>query len=203
MAVLQVLLGLAYPVLIYLALTVMEPRAVAICVLLLLAARVAMTSPKRLLRYASALRLALLGVTVALLISAAWNDPVSLRATPALVSFALLIAFAYSLTRSESIIEGYARVVAGDLPEEERLYCRKVTLVWCVFFLLNGCAALWLAMAGTLGQWALYTGGIAYVMMGILFTSEYLYRHWRFRRYFGALTDPVLRRIFPPRPPSR
>ena len=139
---------------------------------------------------------------MALLISAAWNDPVSLRATPALVSFALLIAFAYSLTRSESIIEGYARVVAGDLPEEERLYCRKVTLVWCVFF-LNGCAALWLAMAGTLGQWALYTGGIAYVMMGILFTSEYLYRYWRFRRYFGAPTDPVLRRIFPPRPTSR
>jgi uncharacterized membrane protein len=203
MAVLQVLLGFAYPALIYLALTFMEPRAVAICVLLLLAARVAMTSPKRLLRYASALRLAVLGVTVALLISAACNDPVSLRATPALVSFALLIAFAYSLTQSESIIEAYARVVAGDLPEEERLYCRRVTLVWCGFFLVNGCAALWLAVAGTLEQWALYTGGIAYVMMGILFASEYIYRHWRFRRYLGAPTDPVLRRIFPPRSTSQ
>ena len=199
MAVLQVLLGLAYPALIYLALQVMEPRAVAICMLLFLAARLAVTSPRRLLRYAKALRLAMIGVTAALLISAAWNDPVSLRATPALVSFALLIAFAYSLTQRESIIEGYARVLAGDLPEEEILYCRRVTLVWCAFFLVNGSAALWLALEGTLGQWALYTGGIASVMMGILFAAEYIYRHWRFRRYLGGPADPVLRRVFPPR----
>ena len=127
MAVLQVLLGLAYPALIYLALQVMEPRAVAICMLLFLAARLAVTSPRRLIRYAKALRLAVVGVTAALLISAAWNDPVSLRATPALVSFALLIAFAYSLTQRESIIEAYARVLAGDLPEEEILYCGRAS----------------------------------------------------------------------------
>ena len=171
MAVLQVLLGLGYPVLIYLALRFMEPRVVALCVLLLLVARLAITSPKKLIGYARALRLAVLAVPAALLVSAVWNDPVSLRATPALVSFALLIAFGYSLTQPESIIEAYARVQAGDLPEEERLYCRKVTLVWCAFFLLNGSIALWLAVAGTLGQWALYTGGIAYVLMGILFAS--------------------------------
>lgn len=199
MAVLQVLLGLAYPVLIYLALQVMEPRAVAICMLLFLAARLAVTSPNRLVRYAKALRLAMIGVTAALLVSAAWNDPVSLRVTPALVSFALLIAFAYSLTQRESIIEAYARILAGDLPEEELSYCRRVTLVWCAFFFVNGAAALWLALEGTLGQWALYTGGIAYVMMGTLFAVEYIYRHWRFRRYLGGPADPVLRRVFPPR----
>jgi uncharacterized membrane protein len=199
MAVLQVLLGLAYPVLIYLALQVMEPRAVAICMLLFLAVRLAVTSPRKLVRYAKTLRLAMIGVTAALLISAAWNDPVSLRVTPALVSFALLIAFAYSLTQRESIIGAYARILAGDLPEEELLYCRRVTLVWCAFFLVNGSAALWLALEGTLGQWALYTGGIAYVMMGTLFAAEYIYRHWRFRRYLGGPADPVLRRVFPPR----
>ena len=36
--------------------------------------------------------------------------------------------------------------------------------------------------------------------MGLLFATEFVYRHWRFRRYVGLPTDPLLRRLFPPDP---
>jgi uncharacterized membrane protein len=76
-----------------------------------------------------------------------------------------------------------------------------VTAVWCAFFVANGAISLELALAGSRASWALYTGVIAYVCLGALFAAEYVYRHWRFRRYVGAPTDTLLRRFFPPRAP--
>jgi len=65
--------------------------------------------------------------------------------------------------------------------------------------LANGSIALWLAVWGTARAWAVYTGAIAYLLMGILFAAEYTYRQWRFRRYLGAPTDVLFRWLFPPR----
>ncbi len=60
-------------------------------------------------------------------------------------------------------------------PPEWR-YTRRVTQVWCGFFVLNGglalCTALWASDAG----WALYNGLVAYVLMGLLFAGEWLVR---------------------------
>jgi len=201
MGVLPLLLGLLYPAIVYLALQVSQPRGVALCLLLLLAARLGLSARGRLLDTLRVVRLPLLAVGAALLAAAAWNDPLSLRATPALVSFALLAAFARSLAGPESVIEGYARVQLGALTAEDSRYCRRVTLLWCGFFVANGIVASWLAVAGSLESWALYTGVIAYGLMGALFASEFVYRQWRFRRYRGAPTDAVFRRIFPPRSP--
>lgn len=199
MSVLQVLLGVAYPALIYLALCAMEPRWVAALVLLVLVLRAALISPSRLLAYARAFRLPALAVGAVTLVSVAWNHPFALLLTPTLVSFGLLATFAHSLTEAECVVERFARVQLQTLNEVEVRYCRRVTLVWCGFFLLNGGVALWLTLAGSLEDWALYTGLIAYLLMGLLFASEFTYRQWRFRRYLGAPTDLLFRRIFPPR----
>jgi uncharacterized membrane protein len=200
-AALQILLGLAYPALIYLTLRVAEPRVVALCVLGVLVLRMALSDSGRLTDYARAFRLPALAVAAALLVSAVWNDPVSLLLAPVLISLALLVVFARSLTQTESIVERIARVQLGVLSPEEARYCRRVTIVWCGFFLGNGLVALHLALAGPLFGWALYTGFIAYLLMGALFASEFVYRQWRFRRYLGAPTDFLFRRIFPPRSP--
>lgn len=199
MAVLQVALGLAYPALIYFSLSATEPRWLALGVLSLLAARVAVASPGRALDHARALGLPVLAVGVAMLVSLVWNDPLALLATPALVSFSLLIVFARSLGRPESTVEAFARAQLDVLSDEQVAYCRRVTVVWCGFFLLNGAVALHLAAAATRAEWAIYTGFIAYLAMGALFACEFVYRHWRFRVYAGAPFDALLRRIFPPR----
>ncbi len=201
MAVLHPLLALAYPALIYFALRVASPRVVALCALALLAARLALVAPGRLAAYARLARLPAAAFAGATLVSALWNDAVSLLLTPALVSFALLISFVLSFHQPETVIETFARDQLGTLAPEERAYCRRVTALWCAFFLGNGALAAQLALADAKEAWALYTGCVSYVLMGLLFASEFVYRQWRFRRYLGAPTDVFFRRIFPPNAP--
>jgi uncharacterized membrane protein len=133
--------------------------------------------------------------------AAVWNSPTSLLLTPALVSFALLAVFTRSLVKGQPMVERFARLQVDDPTDAEIRYCRRVTIVWCAFFLVNALAAAWLAVAGDLEIWTLYTGFLSYVLVGVLFASEFTYRHWRFRRYLGAPTDPLFRRVFPPRAP--
>ena len=189
---------LAYPAIVYWALQVMEPRWPALVGLAFLAIRTGLSSRERLAAYASAFAAPTVAVGTALFVSALWNVPLGLRLTPALVSFALLLSFAASLA-GESVVERIARAQVGDLSPQELRYCRRVTGVWCGFMLANGSIALWLAVWGTARAWAVYTGAIAYLLMGILFAAEYTYRQWRFRRYLGAPTDVLFRWLFPPR----
>jgi uncharacterized membrane protein len=193
-------LGLACPALIYLALRVASPRPVAFAVLLLVLLRVALAARGGFLEHLRAFRLPMLAVGGASVVSLVWNDPLALLATPSLVSFGLLCAFAGSL-RGESVIERWARAQKVTLCAEEVHYCRRVTVVWCAFFLGNGALALWLAVAATRAEWALYTGVVSYLLLGTLYASEFVYRQWRFRRYLGAPSDVFFRRIFPPRLP--
>jgi uncharacterized membrane protein len=192
-------LGLLAPALIYLALRVASPRQVASALLSLLLLRAAAAARSGLRGYVRALRFPILALAGAGFVSLVWNNPLTLLATPALASFGLLCAFAGSLRR-ESVVERLARLQTGSLSEEEVLYCRRVTVVWCAFFLGNGAIALWLAVAATSEEWALYTGLVSYLLVGILYAAEFVYRQWRFRRYLGAPSDLLFRRIFPPRP---
>ncbi|MEB2344004.1 MAG: hypothetical protein OZ948_04635 [Deltaproteobacteria bacterium] len=195
----QAILFLAYPFAIYLALGHASPRAVALGALALLALRTVLTSPHRGLAYARAGALPVAAVGVALVTTAIWNDPIALLFAPALGSFALFVAFAGSLLRVESVVEAIARVSLGSLDVEQSRYCRRVTLVWAAFFLVNGATSAFLALYGTVEAWTLYTGLVAYLLIGLLFAAEYSYRQWRFRIYLGAPTDPLFQRLFPPR----
>jgi uncharacterized membrane protein len=199
MASLRALLVLAYPLLIYAALQRISPRSIALGALALLAARSLLMGRERWLEYARIWAAPAAGLAIVLAASAIWNDPLSLLAAPALGSLALLATFGRSLRERESIVEAIARVQLGVLTEDEARYCRRVTWIWCAFFLVNGAVALGLARWGTIEVWALYTGFVAYLLIGTLFSAEYVYRQWRFRRYLGAPTDAVFRRLFPPR----
>ena len=117
---------------------------------------------------------------------------------PVIVNAVLLFTFAVTLLYPPVIIEKIARTIRKDLSSVEILYCKKVTFVWSLFFLLNGSTALYLTFYASLETWTLYNGVVAYVLMGLLFLFEFLYRHWRFRRYVGTPFDPILQRIFPP-----
>ncbi|MDR1388918.1 MAG: AMP-binding protein [Treponema sp.] len=52
-------------------------------------------------------------------------------------------------------------------------YCRTVTAIWCAFFILNGSAALYTILWGSEEIWAVYNGGVSYILMGTLFAVEY------------------------------
>ena len=104
------------------------------------------------------------------------NTLVSLRFYPALVSGMMLVIFSWSLLTPTSLIERLARLQHPDLPPEGISYTRRVTQVWCVFFIVNGFIALVTALWSSFEVWSLYNGLIAYLLMGILMGGEYIVR---------------------------
>jgi uncharacterized membrane protein len=108
---------------------------------------------------------------------AVWsNDLLTLRFYPVLVNTGMLVLFAWSLVSPPPIIERLARIQHPNLPPEGTVYTRRVTQVWCAFFIINGSIALVTALWSSFEIWSLYNGLIAYLLMGILFAVEYIVR---------------------------
>lgn len=193
------LLTVAYPALVYVALTAFGPRAAGLTVAALVVPRAAL-SLRRARRedVAHALRVPLTVGALALA-SAGWRDGRFLLALPTLVNLSLLAHFASSLRTETPIVERFARMQVPDLTDDERVWCRGVTVGWCAFFLANAATAAALALAAPPAWWALYTGALSYVAVGAMFTAEYVLRSHRFRRYGAALPDRIMARLLPPR----
>jgi uncharacterized membrane protein len=198
MAIVQVLLGIAYPILIYFSLRWLEPREVALVVLGLAGLRLVTARSGAAVAFAKAVWVPVAAVAVVAIGTAIWNDPMGLLIGPALINVALLATFGSSLWTGRPMVERFARSQIEDLSDAEVGYCRRVTQVWCGFFIINGSIVLYLAAIRDIERWTLFTGLISYGLIGALFGAEYIYRHWRFRRYLGAFTDPVLMWFFPP-----
>jgi uncharacterized membrane protein len=195
----RVLLGLAYPFIVLAALTLSDARGAA----LLAAAALALgtIAKRRQLDRAHLGRLLPgLGLVGAVLVLAAtFNEARFFLFVPTLINAALLVAFARTLGSGPSMVETLARWQGYEISGEKIRYCHAVTAGWCLFFALNGGVILWLALYAPLARWALYTGLVAYVLVGMLLVAELLYRAWRFRDYRDRFPDSVLRRVFPPR----
>lgn len=159
----------SYPLAIYFSLGHFEPRWIAL-ILLSVAVMRALTSPEKFWRYAAgaALILALLSMYL--------NQATPLKLYPVIVSATLLSVFAISLWHPPSVIERLARLQDPNLPEQAVAYTKKVTAVWCFFFLVNGAIALFTALYASDKIWALYNGLISYCLMGLLFAGEWLIR---------------------------
>tara|TARA_B100000424_G_scaffold106744_1_gene80350 strand:- start:659 stop:1276 length:618 start_codon:yes stop_codon:yes gene_type:complete len=128
------------------------------------------------------LRLTLAALLIA--ISLLSEAELGLRAYPVLVNLAMLSVFATSLWRGMPVIERLARLQEPDLPDAGVGYTRKVTRVWCGFFVFNASVAAATALYADLATWTLYNGLVSYVLMGLLFCGEWLVRR-RLRRADG------------------
>ena len=100
-----------------------------------------------------------------------------------------LFVFGRTLLHPPTLVERFALLQKPELTPVEIAYCRKVTQLWCFFFVVNGLIAAVLASAGSLKVWTLYTGFISYLLIGVVMSGEYLYRHWRFRPKGALLTE--------------
>ena len=166
----------ALPFVIYFALQHFEARAVGLILLTFLLLR----SPRKITKWLiSQGWLAVPLVTViAIGVIALWmsNDPVWVLAYPVAMSGIMLVIFAGSLMRPPSVVERIARLKIPNLPPEGVRYTRRVTQVWCGFFVINGSIAAWTALAGSREAWVLYNGLISYILMGAIFAGEWIYR---------------------------
>lgn len=104
------------------------------------------------------------------------KDHAWLKMYPVFMSVGAGIIFASTLIRPPSMIERFARLVEPDLPESGILWTRKVTMVWCGFFVVNAAIALYTVVFAPMKIWVIYNGFISYVLMGILFLGEFVLR---------------------------
>ena len=170
----------ALPFLVYFALRHFQPREVATALLVLLLLR---TPGKTLAVIRSLGARAVLpaaGAMVVLLVAWQSNDPGWVLSYPILMNSLMLGLFATSLRHPPTVIERLARLRHRDLPPEGVAYTRRVTQLWCGFFVANGCVAAWTTFAASRETWLLYNGLISYLLMGILFAGEWLFRRQRF-----------------------
>jgi uncharacterized membrane protein len=175
LTIFAVLLTLTYPLAVWLAEGRVEPRVMAAFLVLTGLTRL----PALLFDHATHWWLSAISVLV---IAAIWaNGSLPLKLYPVLVNGALLAMFAYSLLAPPTVVERLARLREPDLPAKAIAYTRRVTQMWCGFFVINGCAALLTALYASSALWWFYNGFIAYLLIGLLFAGEYCVRH-RFTR---------------------
>ncbi len=197
LAVVSGALAVVYPALVYYGLTRWGTQCLGgmVCALVALRAVLSLGSEGR-EHLASVLRSAL-PIAVLAGVSAAIDDRRFLLAMPVLVNLSLLATFGASLRGETSMVERFARMRVSDLSDAERSHCRATTVAWCCLFAFNALASGLLALAAPLAWWALYTGLVAYGLVGLLFAAEFLVRTYRFRARRRNPADRLFARLFP------
>ncbi len=109
------------------------------------------------------------------------NSSVFIRLYSFFVNVGLFIGFSSSLHLPESIIYRFATLAQPTIKqsitrEKVKKYCRKVTILWCVFFVINGTIAFMTALFFPEKIWAIYNGFISYILIGVLFAGEFIVR---------------------------
>jgi uncharacterized membrane protein len=172
LAAILLVASLAYPAAVYFGRSAIPPLIFVAVALLLMTLRTVSLDASA----AREQRGPLIVAAVVLVILAALDPPVAAKAYPVLMSAAVAAVFAMSLAHPPSVIERFARLRHRVLPPEARDYCRAVTMVWTAWLSVNALVALLLAVFGSDAAWALWTGVIAYLVMGLLFVGEYAVR---------------------------
>ncbi len=196
LAALQVVLLLAYPVLVFFGLSHLSPRAIGLLVIVLLLPGVVRTWREKPAELKSTLGVPA-AIAALMVLAMIFDDPRFVLVYPALVNAALLLQFGLSL-RSRPMIERFARLQVDDLSEREIAYCRAVTWFWCGFFVVNGGVCAGMALWAPRSWWALYTGLLSYLLLGLLMASEFTLRKYLFRRPAKNRLDRLFALVFPP-----
>lgn len=177
--IVRIVVALMYPALILGAWHWGAPRYVGVLliVLLILQRRFGAGIVARSLRQLTLLDgcIALLMVCLSLAIVVT-NSALLLRFYPVFVNLGFLVAFGATLVRGPSMVEKFARLREPSLTPEAVRYTRRVTQIWCGFFVLNAAFSAYTALCWSRAAWSIYNGGIAYLLIGALVAGEFAWR---------------------------
>ena len=176
--VISSVIAVLYPALVYYFLVIrgISLRHLSLFIIAFaLVAFIAATSKKKSLFHGSII---LFGVGILCFII---NSSVILKFYPLLMNIILLVSFGSTFFLRPNMIFRFAlmqdKSIKGSLGEHKvKSYCLKVTIMWCVFFVLNGSVAAWTIFSGSDVIWSVYNGGISYVLVGLLFAVEFIIR---------------------------
>ncbi|MBN2527369.1 MAG: hypothetical protein JXR76_13320 [Deltaproteobacteria bacterium] len=168
-------LFVAYPFLIYLGLTQFSPSIVSAFILTMLGARLFATRKMSLKKLKALLPLSV-AATIPALFSLIFNSAQVLLLMPTVVNATLFCTFGWTLLKGPSMIARFAAISEPVMTDRIHQYCRKVTVVWCLFFIVNGTIATYTAFCTSKEYWTLYNGLISYILIGVLLGTEFLIR---------------------------
>lgn len=101
---------------------------------------------------------------------------------PILISLLFLISFAKTLLPGrEPLITQLARVIYSDISTEVKIYTRRVTIIWSLFFSAILMETILLALFADIKIWSLFCNILNYIFIAVLFLSEYVYRKLKFK----------------------
>lgn len=169
------ILAVAYPLMAYVTLEVWSAAELGVLTLVIGTLRIAVRSLGERSSGGGVDALGILLVIVGVVVVSS-EEAVSARMYPVFVNLGALSYFAWTIRHPPSAVERIARLTEPELPDYAVAYIRRVTAVWCAFFVVNGTVALYTALWASLEVWTLYNGLLAYLMMGVLFAGEYLFR---------------------------
>ncbi len=120
-----------------------------------------------------------------------------LRLPPVIINLALAVWFGRTLAPGEEpMISWFARLVRGtELAPDLARYTRRSTLMWTAFFVSMAAAAAALAVWATPQTWSLFANGIDYLLVGVLFVGEYVFRRVRYRHHEHRPLADVVRTV--------
>ncbi|MCQ2604061.1 MAG: AMP-binding protein [Spirochaetia bacterium] len=120
-------------------------------------------------------------LVVAGLVAVLSGSGILLKFYPVAVNAVFLVLFGHTLFVPPCIIYRFATLYDRSIShsmyrKRVEKYCWKVTVIWCIFFIINGSIAFLSVYDRSYKWWAVYNGCISYILMGILFAGEFLVR---------------------------
>jgi uncharacterized membrane protein len=120
-----------------------------------------------------------------------------LKLPPVIINLALAVWFGRTLAPGEEpMISWFGRLVRGtELAPDLARYTRYSTVVWTAFFLIMAAAAAALAALAPPEIWSVFANGIDYLLVGVLFVGEYVFRRVRYGHHEHRPLADVVRTV--------
>ncbi|MGA9573135.1 MAG: hypothetical protein WBS20_04210 [Lysobacterales bacterium] len=171
---LVMLFFISYPFIVYFGISILPPSFFGLVLVVLLAFRFGVLLPEERSALLPIL-LVFLGYAIATVI---FDSARLLLFYPAMVNFTFFLVFANSLRGGEPLLLRIVRARGVAMSEHTPRYLYWLTMLWAVFFILNGMVSIWTSTL-SMQAWTLYNGLISYFIVAILGAGE-----WLFRRYY-------------------
>jgi uncharacterized membrane protein len=103
-----------------------------------------------------------------------------LKVYPAMANIVYLIIMGTSLFIPPNLVyvlvNSFDKKLKNNVDKEYYArYCRRCAIAWCIFFIVDAGISLITSFKASDLVWAIYNSGITYVIMGLIFTAQYVF----------------------------
>jgi len=124
------------------------------------------------------------------------NDEIVIKLYPALADLAYLTIMISSLIFPPPLayyfIDIFDKSMKTVIPKQKfDLYCFRASIVWCVYFVLDGIVATLTTFYMDSLNWGIYNAGITYIIMALIFAGEFIILKIKLKKYSQLSSLPL------------